>query len=100
MIANLQQSAPEILTAMQEKHSGVPQYLEGLADLTESIVDAAQTTPCTKTIAFRKVVTSLRGEFAILRDNKGPLWQRNKEKVTQCVNDIVKQVSQLSSHLG
>ena len=100
MIANLQQCAPDILMAMQEKHSGVPQYLEGLADLTENIVDAAQTAPCTKTIAFRKVVTGLRGEFAILRDNRGPLWQRNKERVTQCVNDIVKQVSQLSSHLG
>ena len=76
------------------------QCLEGLADLTESIVEAAQTMPCTKTIAFRRVVTSLRGEYGVLRDNKGPLWQRNEERVTQCVNDIVKQVSQLLSHLG
>ena len=79
---------------------GVPQFLEGLADLTESIVDAAQTAPCTKMIAFRKVVTTLRGEYGVLRDNKGPLWQRNEERVTQCVNNIVKQVSQLASHLG
>ena len=85
---------------MQERYSGVPQFLEGLADLTETIVDAAQTSPCTKTIAFRKVVTSLRGEYGFLRDVKGPLWQRNEERVTKCVNDIASQVSQLSGHLG
>ena len=100
MVANLQHQVPDILSAMQERHSGVPQFLEDLADLTESIVDAAQTAPCTKTIAFRKVVTTLRGEFGILRDHKGPLWQRNEEKVTQCVNNIEKQVSLLSSHLN
>lgn len=100
MISNLQTCAPDILTAMQERDAGVAQFLEGLANLTEGIVDAAQSAPCTKTIAFRKVVASLRGEFGTLRDNKGPLWQRNEEKVTQCVNNIVKQVAQLASHLG
>ena len=100
MISNLQHSAPDILAAMQERHSSVPQFLEGFAYLTESIVEAAQTSPCTKTIAFRKVVTALRGEYAFLRDVKGPLWQRNEERVTKCVNDIVSQISQLSSHLG
>lgn len=100
MIATLQQCGPEILTAMQDKHSGVPQVLEDLADLTESIVDTAQSASCTKTIAFRKVITSLRGEFSVLRDNKGPLWQRNEEKVTQCVQDILQDISLLSSHLN
>ena len=100
MIANLQQSAPDILAAMHNRYSGVPQFLEALADLTESIVNTAQSTPSTKSIAFRKVVASLRGGFGYLRDVKGPLWQRNEEKVTKCVNDIVSQVSQMSSHLG
>lgn len=100
MIARLQQNAPDILAAMHHRDSGVPQFLEALADLTETIINAAQSTPSTKSITFRKVVTSLRGEFGYLRDVKGPLWQRNEEKVTKCVNDIVSQVSQLSSHLG
>ena len=100
MIARLQQSAPDILTAMQDRYGRVPQFLEDLANLTENIVDAAQASPCTKTISFRTLITSLRGEYAILRDSKGPLWQKNEEKVTKCVNDIVRKVTQLSSHLG
>lgn len=100
MISNLQNSAPDILTAMKDRHNRVPQFLEELANLTESIVDTAQSSSGTKTISFRTMITSLRGDFAILRNVKGPLWQRNEEKVTKCVNDIVKKVSQLSSHLG
>lgn len=100
MMATLQKCVPDILTAMQDKHTRVPQALEDLANLVESIVDTAQTTPCTKTIAFRKVVASLRGDFSTLRDYKGPLWQRNEEKVTQCVQDLVQNVSLLSSHLN
>lgn len=100
MIAQLQHSAPDILIAMHDRYSGVPQFLESLAELAEKIVDVAQTMPCPKSIMFRKVVTALRGEYSYLRDVKGPLWQRNEERVTKCVNDIVSQVSQLSSHLG
>ena len=84
---------------MQSKHGSVPQILEDLATLAESIVDAAQVAPLPKTIAFRRIVTTLRGEFGTLRENKGPLWQRNEAMVSQCVNSIVKQISLLSSHL-
>ena len=99
MIASVQQNAPEILTALQERQAIVPQTLEKLCDLAESIVDGAQMGSNDGTISFRRAMTTLRSEIATLRESRGPLWQRNEDSVTQCINNIVKQVSQLSSHL-
>ena len=99
MTANLQQYGPHLIVAMQERRNYVPQVLEQLSDLTEAIISAALAAPVDKTTLFRRIVTVLRGEVSTLRDNKGPLWQRNEETVTGSVKNIIKQISQLSSHL-
>ena len=99
MMTNLQQYGPDLIVAMQERRSYVPQVLEQLSDLTEAIISKALAMPIDKTILFRRIMTVLRGEVSTLRDNKGPLWQRNEETVTGSVKNIIKQVSQLSSHL-
>lgn len=98
-IQRLLTEAPEIISAVQDGYGTVPQLLEDLASLTESIVDSAQEGPNDSTVSFRMCITKIRSQMGILRDCTNAQWQNNAEKIHKAIESIIQQVNKLSSHL-
>lgn len=91
--------APEIVTALQDRCGTVPQLLEDLATLTESVIEGAQSGPNDASLKFRRCLANLRSQMGTLRKVTGPSWQNIAEELEKAVNSIIKQVEQLSTHL-
>ena len=98
-IRTLLKEAPEIVTALQDRCGTVPQLLEDMATLTESVIEGAQSGPNDATIKFRRCITNLRSQVGTLRKARGPSWHNSAEEVEKAINSIIKQVEQLSTHL-
>lgn len=94
MIQRLQKEAPEIIPAVRDEYGNVPQLLEELAFLTESIVDAAQSGPNDSSIALRMCSTTLRSHVVTLRESA-----HDPEQTCKTINGIIKQIHNLSTHL-
>ena len=98
MIQGLLAEAPEVLKAVQDGYGTVPQLLEDLAMATEQIIDTTQELESGGgTLQYRRCVTMLRSQVGTLRDSSKGSWQ--KDKIVKTINNVVKQVQQLSTHL-
>ena len=99
MIETLLTEAPEILTAVEDRYGTVPNLIEDLATLTANVIETAQSEVTNPSVRFRKSLAALRGQVETLRDSNSASWEKNVERLIKAINNIIKEVQQLSPHL-
>ena len=95
MLDAAQREIPNLVSAISNRYSGVPQCLEDLATLCENIADQAR---CSG-VKYRFTTTSLRSSLSTLRDNTHASWHSNKDRITETLNAILGHVNSLSKGL-
>ncbi len=96
-IRSLLREAPEIIKAVQDDYGTVPQLLEDLASLAESIVEGSKE-EVRSSASFILCQTKLRDEVAALRDFINTSCN-SPGVVTKVISNIVKQVQKISDLL-
>lgn len=98
LIKRLLAEGPGVVSAISSGSGNIPQLLEDLAALTESIVEEAPGAPHKATIQFQINLTSLRSQIGSLREYSSS-WQDNSNEVNTTVNTVMKKAQILSTYL-
>ena len=86
---------PNLLTAVSNRYSCVPQCLEDLSRLSENIADRAR---CTG-IKYRFTLTNLRTSVSTLREYSHASWHTNADRITDTLNTVLGHIESLSKDL-
>ncbi len=95
MIDVAQKEIPNLLTAVSNRNSGIPQCLENICTLSENIADQAR---CSG-IKYRFALTNLRANVGTLRENTHASWHTNADRITENLKSILGHMESFSRDL-